>query len=48
MTDYIYIYVYIKIYLLKGVTLCSNTFPVLENVFNQLGEGLAQQHILNR
>lgn len=31
---------YINIYT-HGVTLCSNTFPVLKNVFNQLGEGLA-------
>lgn len=37
---YIYIYIYIYIYT-HGVTLCSNTFPVLKNVFNQLGEGLA-------
>lgn len=37
-----YKYIYINyIYKLKGVTLCSNTFPVRKNVFNQLGEGLA-------
>lgn len=34
-------YKYTYEYMLKGVTLCSNTFPVLKNVFNQLGEGLA-------